>query len=158
MKENSLKEEGGCVCVCVWGGGTRGGGPYDELWKLSLTGILIILFLLWQRPPERLEVSVDEGSLPITPDKCVCVCVCVCTHCRWGWGDYKDTHTHTHTHTHSHTHVYVHTVIKERKKLFIAKKMTKQTRHIPAWFTFRQWLCFLFVLLLSFNINQFGRK
>lgn len=42
--------------------------PCDQLWKSSLTGILIILFLLWQRPPGTLEVSVDEGSLPITPD------------------------------------------------------------------------------------------
>lgn len=45
--------------------------PYDQLWKSSLTGILIILFLLWQRPPGTLEVSVDEGALPITPDMCV---------------------------------------------------------------------------------------
>lgn len=55
MKEKFIKE----------GPRTR---PYDQLWKSSLTGILIILFLLWQRPPGTLEVSVDEGSLPITPD------------------------------------------------------------------------------------------
>lgn len=55
MKEKFIKE----------GPRTR---PYDQLWKSSLTGILIILFLLWQRPPGTLEVLVDEGSLPITPD------------------------------------------------------------------------------------------